>query len=252
MAQVDDQRIGRISKALRHRLGWRQKDLAARVGYAQTTISLVERGHFEQLSVRTVRRIAAALDATLVVEMRWRGAAVDRLVDDAHAALVAAVAAYLAELGWHVEVEVTYSEFGERGSFDLLAFHPDGTLLVVEVKTDLPSGEATLRKLDEKARLAPSIALKRFGWGARVVGRLVVMPESATLRRRVVRHATLFDRVLPTRNVGVRRWIARPDGALAGLWFFADSNGLTANSGPRHRERVRRSETPRKSTTTAE
>ena len=41
----------------------------------------------------------------------------------------------LVAAGWEVVPEATFNEFGERGSIDILAFHPKhGALLVVEVK----------------------------------------------------------------------------------------------------------------------
>ena len=65
-------------------------------------------------------------------------------------------AALLEAEGWLTAAEVTYSGYGERGSIDLLAFHPaTRTLLVVEVKTEIASVEETLRRHDAKVRLAP-------------------------------------------------------------------------------------------------
>jgi transcriptional regulator with XRE-family HTH domain len=54
---VDDLRIGRIGRALRHRLGWRQRDLGRRVGLSQGEISLFERGRIDGMPIRTLRRI---------------------------------------------------------------------------------------------------------------------------------------------------------------------------------------------------
>jgi transcriptional regulator with XRE-family HTH domain len=79
---VDDQRIGLIARAIRRKLGWRQVDVADRSGVAQSMVSLFERGHLEELSVRTIRRICAALDIRLDLVPRWRGVQVDRLLDD--------------------------------------------------------------------------------------------------------------------------------------------------------------------------
>jgi transcriptional regulator with XRE-family HTH domain len=224
MASMTEQRVGHIVRALRRRLGWRQVDLAARARCSQSQVSLVERGQLERVSLPVLKRIIAALDATLVIEVRWRAGALDRLLDEDHAALAARIAQLLRMAGWEVEMEVTYSEWGERGSIDILAFDPaSGSLLIIEVKTDLPSVEATMRKLDEKVRLAPKIARERFGWRARSVSRLLVMPNSRTLRRRITRHDALLRAALPERNVTVKRWIARPTGPLAGLLFVTDS-----------------------------
>ena len=134
-------------------------------------ISLVERGHLANGSLPLLRLILAALDASLVIEVRWPTGALERLLDEDHATVVARVADVFRLAGWEVPVEVTHSEWGERGSIDLLAYHAgSGTVLVVEVKTDLPSAEATLRKLDEKVRLAPKIARVRLGWHGRAGG----------------------------------------------------------------------------------
>jgi len=242
---MDDQRVGRIVRALRRRLGWRQSDVAEKAGCSQTQVSLVERGWLAKVPLPVVRRIIGALDGSLVIEVRWRAGALERLMDEDHAALVALVAELLRRAGWLVEVEVTYSEYGERGAYDILAFHAaSATLLVVEVKTDLASAEATLRKLDEKVRLAPQVARQRFGWSGRLVAKLLVMPEASTLRRRVARHATLFDRAFPARGVEVRPWLRRPEGRLSALWFLSPSSGATAIRGRGGRERVRRPSRP--------
>lgn len=239
---MDDQRVGRIIRALRRRLGWRQSDLARKSRCSQRTVSRAETGHLPALP--TLRRILAVIDASLVVEVRWRAGALDRLLDEDHAALVAAVTELLAAAGWDVRVEVTYSQMGERGSIDVLAFMPSvGILLVIEVKTDIAAVEATLRKVDEKVRLAPDVARTRFGWNIRTVGWLLVMPERSTLRRRVERHNSLFARAFPVRGSEIRSWLRQPVTAIAGLWFLSPSRGMTGIQRRGGRERVR---TPRR------
>ena len=117
----------------------------------------------------------------------------------------------LVRLGWRTEVEVSFSIWGERGSIDILAFHPDfAALLVIEVKSVVPDSQATLHGLDRKARLGPDIAKDR-GWRPRHVSRLLVVGASATSRRRVARLAATYDAALPVRGADVRRWMARPD-----------------------------------------
>lgn len=224
---MDAQRAGRIVRALRRRQGWRQSDLARRARCSQTEVSLIERGHIG--SLRQVDRVMAALDAQLVLEVRWRGGALDRLLDEDHAALVAAVSARLARTGWIVQLEVTYSHYGERGSYDVLACSPSaGIVLVIEVKTELASAEATLRKLDEKTRLASVVARERFGWQPRHVACVLVASDTSTFRRRVARHSDLFARALPTRGSALRRWLAEPSGKVAGLWFLSPSTSRSA------------------------
>jgi transcriptional regulator with XRE-family HTH domain len=116
---MDAQRAGRILRALRHRRSWRQEDVGERAGVSQDAVSRVERGHIEAMPLRSLVAIARALDAELVVMIRWRGGDLDRLLDEGHAALVGRVAEWLARLGWAIRPEVTYSVWGERGSIDL-------------------------------------------------------------------------------------------------------------------------------------
>ena len=71
----------------------------------------------------------------------------------------------LGAAGWMVRPEVSYSEWGERGSIDLLGWHASTrSLLIVEVKSELASVEETLRKHDEKVRLGSVVASRRLGW----------------------------------------------------------------------------------------
>jgi transcriptional regulator with XRE-family HTH domain len=222
--------IGARFRALRHRLGWRQIDLGRRAGVSQGVISLVERGHLERVSLANLRSIAHALDAAFFVQLRWRGGDLDRLADEGHAALLGAVTKMLSSSGWSVRVELSYSVYGERGSIDVLAWHlATATLLVVEVKTALMSVEETLRKHDEKARLAPRIAAQEIGWRSMTVARLLVLPDLATPRRRVARHETVIGTTYWLRGRQLRQWLVAPSGPMGGL-LFLDQQGLSKRS----------------------
>ncbi len=165
---MDDVAIGRLVGVIRRRLGLRQTDVADRAKVSQQLVSLLETGGLGRLSLEAARGIASALGAELVVTVRWRGPDLDRMRDEGHAAVVATIASILNAEGWLTAAEVTYSEYGERGSIDLLAFNPAARiLLVVEVKTEVVSVEETLRRHDAKVRLAPRIARQRFGWSLR-------------------------------------------------------------------------------------
>ena len=140
---------------------------------------------------------------------------------------MAEVARRLERLGWRVEIEVTYSEYGERGSIDVLGTRAmERAIVVVEVKTDVASSEAVGRKVDEKARLAPGIVRERLGWSPTSVGRLLVMPESMRLRR-LVEHHQVIPRMFPIDAIDIRRWLRRPTGSMAGLWFLSNTTPLT-------------------------
>src|SRR5262245_4788382 len=146
---MDAVRVGLALRALRLRLGWRQLDLALRVGLSHGTISNIERGRLDRVAVDTLGRVSSALGADLDVRVRWRGEQLDRLLDAGHARLVSRVASRLTTRGWQVAVETTFAIWGERGSIDLLAYHAQsGTLLVVEVKTVVPDFQAMISALD--------------------------------------------------------------------------------------------------------
>ncbi|MFL5675029.1 MAG: helix-turn-helix domain-containing protein [Chloroflexota bacterium] len=237
---TDGLRLGRIARHIRLRLGWRQRDLGDRVGLSQGEISLFERGRIERMPVGTVRQILGGMDAELVLSVRWRGGDLDRLLDAGHARLCDDFARLLHSDTWEVAPEVSYSVFGERGSIDLLGWEPTTqTLLVTEVKTEVASVEGTFRQHDEKVRLAPRIGLERFGWSALSVARLLVFPEHRTIRRQVEDKRALFDRVYPTRNVAVRRWLETPDGPMSGLLFLPGTNDARGMRGRMTRKRVR-------------
>jgi HTH-type transcriptional regulator/antitoxin HipB len=215
-------RIGRIVRTLRRRRGWTQTELGRRAGLSQQAVSLVEIGQYRRLSFECVERMLAALDAELDVGVRWRGGELDKVLDSGHAALEGLLATELSEHGWLVEVEVTYAIDGDRGSIDLLAFHPESAaLLVAEIKTDVASADGTLRRHDEKVRLGSRIARDRFGWVAATVSRLLVLPDASTPRRRARSLARLLDHVYPARGHEVRRWLRRPLGRLAGILFLS-------------------------------
>jgi transcriptional regulator with XRE-family HTH domain len=238
---VDQVRIGRIGRALRHRLGWRQSDLGDRVGLSQGEISLFETGRLDPMPIRTVRRILGGLDAELVLAVRWRGGDLDRLLDAAHARLAEKFARLLADDGWQVMPEVSYSVFGERGSIDLLAWHAQtATLLVIEVKSEIATVEGTFRKHDEKVRLAGKVAAERLGWVAQATARLLVLPEHRTVRRQVEDKQALFGRVYPHRNVEVRRWLRTPAGAMSGILFLPGTSAARDMRDRPARKRVRR------------
>jgi len=218
---MDDRRVGLVIRALRRRRGWRQVDLAARARLSQTTISAVERGHLDSLSLANLRRILAPLDGRGDFDIRWRGGNLDRTLDERHARLIEAVVDWLTRHGWRTEVEVTYSIYGERGSIDVLAFHPpSASLLVIEVKTEINSIEETLRRHDEKVRLGPRIARARFGWQASNTSRILVLGEHRSARRHVVAHHVVLDSAMPEENVAVRRWLTSPVGSIRGRWFL--------------------------------
>ena len=239
---MDDIRTGARFRALRQRLGWRQQDLAERAGWSQDVISRIERGHLGSMQLDTIRGVAAELEAQLAVQLRWRGGDLDRLMDEGHAKLAGRMIEILHARSWDVRAEVSYSIYGERGSIDLPAWRPDArALLVVEVKTALVSAEETLRKHDEKVRLAARIAMEQFGWQPTTTGRLLVLPDVSTARRRMDRLASVMRAAYAMRGAAARDWLATPRGTFGGA-IFISIGGRDARRPPftQARRRVRR------------
>jgi transcriptional regulator with XRE-family HTH domain len=221
---MDDARIGRALWVLRRRRHMSQSEVAEAAGISQSAVSLIERGHATSLTMRTVRAAFSAVDAGFEGKVLWRGADIDRVLDDRHAQLVAVVAERLTLFTWEVSVEVTFSEYGERGSIDVLAVRAPTTTLVVEVKTEIASVEEMLRRLDMKARLAPKIVFDRHGWRPSVIGTVLVVLEASTARRQVRRHASVLDATLPVRGRDLTKWLRQPSASIRGLTFLSSSN----------------------------
>lgn len=232
-------------RAVRHRRGWRQVDVAARAGVSHTLVSLVERGHCDQMSLSALRAVAATLDVRLDLVPRWRGGELDRLLNARHAVLASHVIVLLQRDGWQVVPEVSFAIYRERGVIDLLAWHaPTRTLLVIELKTEIVDVSEMLGTLDRKTRLARKIAAER-GWDAAVVGTLLVVAESSTNRRRVADNAALLRAALPHGTREVRAWLRSPRGRLAALMFLSPATGTNGRASHAPRKRVRRATEPR-------
>jgi transcriptional regulator with XRE-family HTH domain len=222
MASVPHHNLSRATRFLRHRRRWRQQDLGEAAGVSREMISRLERGEVEALAVRSLERVAAALGATVRIDLRWNGEQLDRLMDAGHAALEQIAVASLRATGWRSEVEVSFNWYGDRGRCDAVAFHPEtATLIVVEAKTRLGDVQDLLGRLDVKARLGRQLA-RQLGWPepSRVLPCLVVA-DSRTARRIVASHADLFAR-FTQRGRAARRWLAEPDSGevVGGILLF--------------------------------
>jgi transcriptional regulator with XRE-family HTH domain len=238
---VDPLRLGRSLRVIRRSRGQRQVDVAQAAGVSQTLISAVERGHGQHLAVETLARMFAALDADIDLVVRYRGGTLDRLLDERHAATVAAVVSALGARGWMTAAEVTFNHYGDRGSIDLLAVHPaTRTALVVEVKTEITSAEETMRRLDVKVRLSAGLARERFGVPVTRAVPLLAVLDSTANRSRAARLAPLIDPAFPNRAVDLRRWLASPGAPAGGLLFVRLARVSAPDAGTRGPHRVRR------------
>ena len=199
----------------------------------------IERGESSPVAIGVLDEVVRAVGGSLDLLVRWQGEGLDRLLDEAHAGVVDQLVGWLRAHGWEVAVEVSFSRYGERGSIDVLAWHPiHRALAVFEVKSVTPDMQAMLSGLDRKARLGPSIAKER-GWEAAVVARILVLADTSTNRRRLARFASTVDASLPAGTREVRAWLESPGSpGVAGVWFLANGRGAAVTRGGRSRVRL--------------
>jgi transcriptional regulator with XRE-family HTH domain len=235
---MDLARVGRGVRALRRRKRWRQGDLAAAAGSSRTVVGRIERGESSTVAIGVIDNVVAAVGGSLDVLLRWQGEGLDRLLDEAHAGIVDQLVAWLRAHGWEVAVEASFSRYGERGSIDVLAWHPvQRALAVFEVKSVTPDMQAMLVGLDRKARLGPTIAHER-GWDPVTVARFLVLADTSTNRRRLARFGAMIEAALPAGTREVRAWLEDPQGrGIAGVWFLAKDRGAARTGGDRSRVR---------------
>jgi transcriptional regulator with XRE-family HTH domain len=205
-----------------------QAALARVSGVSPATVSRIERGHLDRTSIAVLRRIFGAVDARIDLNPRWEGADLDRLLDARHASITETLVRRLTALPeWIVEPEVTFAVFGERGSIDILAWHPGHhALLVIEVKSAIGDVGGLVRQVDRYRRLARDIARKR-GWHPRVVGVWVVVADGRTARRRLAEHRATLKRAFPADGHAMEHWVHSPDRDLSGLSFLPIPHAVT-------------------------
>lgn len=144
-------------------------------------------------SLAMLDRHAAALDLRLDLRLLGRGGQLVRLADEEHAAIVETLADWLSRSGFQVEAEASFSEWGERGRIDLLAYDPRAkTVVIVEVKTLLLDLQEVLGSLNVRERLVLSIARKR-GWTVERRITVLALAGTAANRKVVCAHAALFQ-----------------------------------------------------------
>jgi transcriptional regulator with XRE-family HTH domain len=245
----DDYRLGRIVRDVRLSRSLRQEDVAARGGVSRETVSRIERGLVDGISVGNLRSVSRALAMPSIVNLGWRGPEIDRLRDHDHAALVEAVARLLVAAGWELVPEYTFNRYGEKGAVDGLAWHAASrSIFIGEVKTRIWDMQDMLSTLDRKRRLVPELLRRERGWNASATAVVLILPELSTHRHLIERHAAVFGAAFPDRQIRVRRWLAAPDGDLNGIWFLPNShqNGTEKRSKPPKRPtRPREPETGR-------
>ena len=196
-------------------------------------------GKLERVSVARFRRVCSALGIEPVwIFVGGEGWATDSSIAITLGLSKPSLPGY--RLGWEPLPEYTFNVYGERGSVDILAWHPlRRALLVIEVKTRLTDLQQLLMSMSRKVRLVPALVAEERGWVRLALGHLVVMLDTRSNRLTVGRHEGTFAATFPSRTAAVRAWLRSPVGDLAGLWFLA----LRREAHPEDRlsQRVKRS-----------
>jgi transcriptional regulator with XRE-family HTH domain len=218
---MDDMRLGSVIKALRHRRGWTQVQLASAARLSAAAISRLEHGRIDATTLVVLRRVFNAMDARIDLVPRWRGGDLDRLIDARHAGMVETLVRRLTSLPeWIVQPEVTFSFFGERGSIDVIAWHPGRrAFLIIEVKSAIADVGGLVRQVDRYRRLARDIARDRR-WSPAFIGVWVVVADGRTARRRFAEHETTLRRAFPADGHAMEGWVHRPERDVSGLSFL--------------------------------
>ena len=114
-----------------------------------------------------------------------------------------------------------------RGSIDILAgYRPRLALAVGEVKGSIGAMEEMHRRLDVKERHALALGQERFGWNARIVGRLLILPEDRSIRR-------LVDRYAATMATGYPHAVERCGRGYVSPTALCEGSGFCQNCGMR-------------------
>jgi transcriptional regulator with XRE-family HTH domain len=226
--------FGAVIRAVRARRGLSQADLARLAGVSRATVSLVERGHCDQLSLSTIKRIAAAIDVRAELLGLWRGGDLGRLLSHRHSALAESFATFVQSCpGWAVEAEASFSIYGERGIVDQLAWHEaTAHILVVELKTAFVDVNELLGTLDKKRRLARTMAAER-GWHPALVSLWLIVQDTHTNRRHAAEHRVLLRSRLRLDGRQLKAFMLKPVQATCGLAFWPNANPRSAGPNTR-------------------
>jgi transcriptional regulator with XRE-family HTH domain len=240
---MDDQRVGATFRSIRVRRRLRQRDVATRAGVSTATISRLERGHIDTLTVRAIRSVAQVLDVRMELTPRWRAGDLDRLLNAKHSGLHELVARHFDQLpDWILQPEVSFAVYGERGIIDILAWHPRRrALLVIELKTDILDVNELVGTVDRKGRRAIRIAIER-GWirprdPPPTVSIWIIVADGPTNRRRVSAHRTMLRNAFPTDGRSMAAWLKAPKRAIRALSFWPSSTAVRGST-PIRRVRV--------------
>ena len=214
--------IGTGLRAIRIHAQMTQMELSIAADVPRSVVQAIERDRINLVRVGDLRAVAAALDGTVDLSIRWRGGDLPRLVNARHAAMHEVVAMRYRMLHeWLYEPEVSFSRYGERGVVDGLGWHAGTqTLLVHEFKSELVDLSDLMGTVDRKRRLATEIVRER-GWRPVSVSTWVVVADSRTNRRALARHSAALRSKFPADGHAIAAWLRHPVGRLDALGFLS-------------------------------
>lgn len=235
-----DRAAARLFRVARVRRDLRQADVSDESGLSRTSIANHELGRIEGATIRALRQHAEALGLTL--EITLRGPTGEIVNDEEHALVSQWVKRQLEPMGWTTDAEASFSIYGERGRIDLLGWHAERRIVLIdEQKTDLPDVQDLLGTLDVKERLARQIAGER-GWDTDSVAVLLAITRTSRNLRTVKRFEALFSRY-KIRGADAVRWLRDPHGS-ARLLIFVPPKAVGRATWRNGRQRVRRKPSP--------
>jgi len=242
---VAEQRLaaGLRTIRIRSRLTQRELSIAARV--PRSVIQALEGGRADRVRVGDLKAIASSLDASVDVVLRWHGGDLARLLNSRHAVLHELMASrFVALAAWTYEPEVSFSQFGERGSIDILAWHERSrSLLVIELKSELVDINDLMGSVDRKRRLAADVVASR-GWRPASISTWVAVADTRTNRRVLARHERVLRAKFPSDGHRLRAWLRNPAGRLDALGFLSDASPTSPLPGMGGARLVRRARDP--------
>lgn len=187
--------IARVVRDGRLAIGWSKQTLAERAGVSRSMIGSVERGS-ANVTVDLADRILEALGQDVNLAVRQPFVTRSRQSDAGHATFVAHVSRRLTADDWRTRREVEIVHGRSHGWIDVLAFQPStGTLLIIEVKTELRDLGRIERTLAWYAREAPAAA-RAIGWQSTRVKAWLLLLATAETDERLRRNQAAIDQTL--------------------------------------------------------
>jgi transcriptional regulator with XRE-family HTH domain len=214
-------RLGGEVRASRRRRRLTQKQLGARIGVVQSTISVLERGRGASLSIDVWQRAFTTLGRRLVLDASRDPSS--EPTDAGHLAMQEFVIGVARRAGFDATFELPTTPTDPRRSTDV-GLRDDARRLLVLVECWNTIGDlgASVRSTNRKLIEAGAAAIAFGGDRPHGVGGCWVVRASAANRALVARYPEIFGRQFPGSSLAWCRALttqARPPGEAGLVWF---------------------------------